>query len=171
MVEFLIIDGQVPAVRFGLSDPSSNPARRRRWSLFLAHLLQERVVAVSTTRSYGPFAPQFLDSVTVSGRVVWYAGRPGLPDGVVGGQVCPLGRDDGLGAAGSAAVRVRQGVDWPGPVRHGREGRLPARGHLIDGLMPDEVDRLVASISTDTRMGALGTGPSSFSCPAGVASR
>lgn len=67
--EFLIIDGQAPAARFALPEPEPGSAREVV-AAFLAHLLQERGVAVSTTRVYGPFAAQFLDSVTVSGRVV-----------------------------------------------------------------------------------------------------
>lgn len=157
LVEFLITNGQVPAARFALPEPEPGSAQEAV-AAFLAHLLQERGVTVATTRGYGPFAAQFLDSVTVSGRVVWSAVDAGAVQDFLSGwsagrSVRPVAT---MASVLRALLRFAYAQGWTGQDLSGTVGKVASRReeHLAEGLTPDEVQRLVASISTDTRMGA-----------------
>lgn len=158
LVEFVVGCGAVPAERFAVAEPvagSPEEVSRR----FIDYMVEVRgAKASSMVKLYQPMASAFLRSVSRAGRVDWeLVGTESIQGFLTGWSASRSASAAGtMASVLRALLRFSYAEGWTGRDLAGRVGKVAARRGigLVEGLLADDVERLIGSVDVSTRIGA-----------------
>lgn len=157
LVEFLIESGQVAAGRFAVTVPAAGSVDGVARA-FVDYLVDFRGITASTAECYEAFAVAFLRGQEVAGRVAWDTVDTMSVQGFLTrwSATRSSGASELMASVLRALLRFAFTQDWTRGDLSCRVGKVASRRGLglVEGLTASQVEQLIGSIVTTTRIGA-----------------